>query len=45
MVTVKALYDEDGGSLESAPHPKQVVYVDLGVDVQVFDILRRSEME
>lgn len=45
VVTVKALYDEDGGSLESAPHPKQVVYVDLGVDVQVFDILRRSEME
>ena len=25
VVTVKALYDEDGGSLESAPHPKQVV--------------------
>lgn len=45
VVTVKALYDEDGGSLESAPHPKQVVYVDLGVDVQVFDILRRSEMD
>lgn len=44
-VTVKGIYDEDGGSLESAPHPKQRVFVDLGVDVAVFDILRRSEME
>lgn len=44
LVTVKALYDEDGLEMESAPHPKQVLYVDMGEDVERFDILRRSEM-
>ncbi|MDO4518836.1 MAG: U32 family peptidase [Eubacteriales bacterium] len=42
-VTVKAIYDEEGNSVESAPHPQQKLYVDLGEEVQVYDILRRSE--
>ena len=44
-VTVKAIFDEDGNPQESAPHPKQVLYVDLGAEVNPYDILRRSEME
>ena len=42
-VTVKAIYDEDGREQESAPHPKQVLYVDLGIKVDKYDILRRQE--
>lgn len=42
---VKAIYDEDGQSVESAPHSKQVVYVDLGTELEAYDILRRSEAE
>lgn len=30
-VTVKAIYNEDGEAMESAPHPKQQLYIDLGV--------------
>lgn len=42
-VTVRAIYNEDGESMESAPHPKQKLYVDLGVKADIFDILRRQE--
>lgn len=41
---VKGLYDEDGAFIESAPHPKQILYVDLGEALEPYDILRRSEM-
>lgn len=43
-VTVKALFDEEGASIESAPHPKQLLYVDLGIRPDPYDILRRSEL-
>ena len=43
VVPVKAIYDEEGNSAESAPHPQQKLFVDLGGGVQVYDILRRSE--
>lgn len=42
-VTVRAITDADGAAQESAPHPKQVLYVELGVELEVYDILRRSE--
>lgn len=42
-VTVKAIYDEEGNSMESCPHPKQVLYVDLGMELDQYDILRRKE--
>ena len=45
MVTVKAITDEKGVSQESAPHPKQVLYIDLGVSLDKYDILRRKEEE
>lgn len=43
VVTVKALTDEEGQAMESCPHPKQVFYVDLGIKLDEFDILRRKE--
>lgn len=42
-VTVKAIYDEDGKPMESCPHPKQKLYVDLGMELDQYDILRRKE--
>ena len=43
LVTVKRIVTEDGVEQESAPHPKQVLYVDLGIQVDEYDILRRQE--
>ncbi len=42
-VTVQRILTEDGVEQESAPHPKQVLYVDLGIKVDKYDILRRAE--
>lgn len=44
-VRVKALYDEKGEDMESCPHPQQIFYVDLGIELEEFDILRREENE
>jgi putative protease len=43
--TVKNMTDENGEAIESCPHPLQIFYVDLGVDMDEFDILRRREDE
>ena len=43
LVTVRAIYDEEGNSVESAPHPQQKLFVDLGGGADVYDILRRKE--
>ena len=40
---MQGIYDEDGTPMESAPHPQQVLYVDLGRQAEVYDILRRRE--
>lgn len=37
---VRAIYDEEGTSVESAPHPKQVLFVELSEKAEKFDILR-----
>ena len=42
-VTVKKIVDEDGNEQESAPHPKQMLYIDLGGHGDQYDILRRKE--
>ncbi|MBE5983131.1 MAG: U32 family peptidase [Paenibacillaceae bacterium] len=42
---VKAIYDENGNNLESAPHPQQILYVELTVEMEPYDILRRSELK
>ncbi len=44
-VTVRRIVDEEGKDMESAPHPQQVLYIDLGVSIDTYDILRRSEQE
>ena len=45
QVTVRGITDENGIPQESAPHPKQILYVDLGTELSPYDILRRSEMD
>ncbi|MDE7062437.1 MAG: U32 family peptidase [Lachnospiraceae bacterium] len=42
-VTVRGIMDEEGNPVESAPHPKQKLYVDLGIELDQYDILRRQE--
>lgn len=44
-VVVKRILDQDGNEQESAPHSKQVLYVDLGCRADRYDILRRKEKE
>lgn len=41
--TVTRIMEEDGADMESAPHPKQVLYIDLGHPLEKYDILRRKE--
>ena len=43
QVEVKDIYDAQGQAQESAPHPKQELYIDLGVAPEEYDILRRQE--
>lgn len=42
-VLVKAMYTEEGEPVDSAPHPKQVLYLDLGGEAEQYDILRKKE--
>ena len=42
-VTVKAIKDAEGNERESAPHPKELLYIDLGTPLDKYDILRRKE--
>lgn len=44
QAVVRAIFDPEGNSQDSAPHPQQRLWVDLGVEMEPFDILRRSEM-
>lgn len=44
-VTVKGIWNEDGLSQDSAPHSRQILFVQLDAAVEPYDILRRSEME
>ncbi|MCI5699400.1 MAG: U32 family peptidase [Lachnospiraceae bacterium] len=43
--TVKRIVNEEGEDMPSAPHPKQVLYIDLGLELDAYDILRRQEPE
>ncbi len=40
---VLAMTDEEGNPIASCPHSKQVFYVDLGMDLEEYDILRVQE--
>ena len=39
-VAVRAMYDAEGNAVQSAPHPRQELYLDLGVETDLYDILR-----
>lgn len=42
-LTVRGILDEEGNAMESAPHPQQKLYIDLGTPLERYDILRRKE--
>lgn len=42
-VTVRGIYDEDGNSVPSAPHPQQKLFVELDAELCEYDLLRRAE--
>lgn len=42
-VTVRRIVNEEGEEQPSAPHPKQVLYLDLGTEPEKYDLLRRQE--
>lgn len=44
-VIVKGITDTDNMPMESCPHPKQKLYIDLGIDMEPGDILRKKEEE
>lgn len=44
MVTVKQITDEEGNSMESCPHPKQKIFVEFGVELEIYDLIRKKEM-
>ncbi|MCR5216351.1 MAG: U32 family peptidase [Lachnospiraceae bacterium] len=44
-VIVRAIEDAKGNSMDSCPHPKQDLYIDLGMELEDYDLLRRKEKE
>lgn len=42
-VRVKRILNEEGNEQESAPHSKQILYVDLQGKAEKYDLLRRAE--
>lgn len=42
-VKVLAMYDEEGNAVESCPHPKQIIEVELTAEAAVGDILRKNK--
>ncbi len=43
QAVAKAMRDEEGNSMESCPHPKQKFYVDFGIPLDVYDLIRKKE--
>jgi putative protease len=44
-VEVLRITNADGEDMQSAPHPQQKLWIDLGCELDAFDILRRQEIE
>lgn len=40
---VKRITDHQGEDMDSCPHPKQAIYIDIGTKLDLFDILRKKE--
>ena len=45
LAVVEKIVTDEGVEQESAPHPKQVLYVTLSEKAEIYDILRRKEMD
>ena len=52
VVTVRRILDEEGNTMDAAPHARQMLWVELCADkmtdlqqIQISDILRRQEKE
>lgn len=43
IVTVKKITDAEGVDMDSCPHPKQKIFVDFGVELDKYDLLRKKE--
>lgn len=43
LAKVLRIVNEEGETQESAPHPKQVLYIELDQKADLYDILRRQE--
>lgn len=44
-VTVLRITDEEGADMDSCPHPKQKIFIDLGIELDDFDLLRKKEID
>lgn len=44
LTTVKRITDSGGNEMESCPHARQMIYVDFGVKLEVYDMIRRKEI-
>ncbi len=42
-VEVKRIVNEKGVDVDSAPHPKEMLWIDLGIELDRYDIIRRKE--
>lgn len=40
---VGRITDDQGNDMESCPHPQQIIYVDFGIKLNLYDIIRRKE--
>lgn len=43
-VSVLSITDEEGNAMDCAPHARQILYIDLGRELDKYDILRRKEL-
>lgn len=42
LVRVKQIKNEKGEKIENCPHPKQKIWVDLGIELNEYDLLRKK---
>ena len=44
-VTVNKMYDEEGNEMENCPHPEMKVFIDVGAELDEYDLMRKSNEE
>lgn len=44
LLKVNAIYDEDFNEIQSCPHPKQKLFIDLGIKLEKYDIIRKRAL-